>query len=166
MSDAVDSAVVTPSGGTSIIITRELKASRERVWEAFHDPSLVSQWWGPVGRTNHITEIDLRPGGRWRFGQKAPDGSEVIYGGEYVEIDAPRKFVYTKHWANMPDDEQASNTNKDSVITAIFEEEGGTTTVTLECEFASSFIRDQALESGMERMQRSYDRMDTLLASG
>jgi uncharacterized protein YndB with AHSA1/START domain len=111
------------------------------------------------GHTNHITEIDLRPGGRWRFGQRGPDGSEVVFGGVYREIDPPNRFTYTKGW---PDGAESPT---DSVITILFDEHDGGCTVTLLCEFPTRELRDSVAEHGIERLQRSYDRMDTLLAS-
>jgi uncharacterized protein YndB with AHSA1/START domain len=154
------SADVSKSGDTLIVVTRELNAPRELVWEAHHNPQYVSQWWGLPGAANHITEIDLRPGGRWRFGQRQADGSEVIFGGEYRELTPPERFVYTKGWP-----ESSAASADESVITISLDETGaGGTKVTLTCEFQSAAVRDKVAESGMDRLQKSYDRMDMLLA--
>lgn len=148
-------AVIEKRGETTIVVTREVGAPRNAVWAAHHDPARVSRWWGLAGCDNHITEIDLRPGGRWRFGQRGPDGAEVVYGGEYREIEAPRRFSYTKEWPGG-----------DSLITILFDEHGPDAThVTLLCEFASRELRDDVAERGMGRLRASYDRMDTLLAA-
>lgn len=159
MSSTSGAAVVTTRGDQLIVVTRELDAPKQLVWDAHHRPEYVRKWWGLDGYTNHITEIDLRPGGRWRFGQRGPDGSEVVFGGVYREIDPPNRFVYTKGW---PDD---TGSTEDSMITILFDEHDGRCTVTLLCEFSSRALRDTVAERGMERLQRSYDRMDTLLAS-
>jgi uncharacterized protein YndB with AHSA1/START domain len=147
-------AVIKKRGETTIVVTREVDAPLADVWEAHHEPAQVSRWWGLEGCENHITEIDLRPGGRWRFGQRGPDGTEVVLGGEYREIEPPQRFSYTKEWPAG-----------DSLITILFDEHGAATTVTLLCEFESRELRDHVAEQGMGRLQASYDRMDTLLAA-
>ena len=166
MSNLAGSAVVTKSGDKLIVITRHVDAPRELVWEAHHNPDYVSKWWGLPEAANHITEIDLRPGGRWRFGQRQADGSEVIFTGEYLELDPPKRFVYTKGWPNASDERADDSVDlEDSVITISFEETAMGTMVTLTCEFSSEALRDKVAESGMNRLQKSYDRMDDLLAT-
>jgi len=65
-----------------------LPASIERVWDAVTDPKEVSMWFGD------ITEIDLRPGGKAKFGwSEYGDAFEAVL----VEVDRPRKFSYS--WA-------------------------------------------------------------------
>lgn len=158
------SARVDLKGTTEIEIARDLRAPIEMVWRAFHEPELVAQWWGLPAHENHITEIDLQPGGRWRFGQRAADGSEVIYGGRYVEIDEPRQFAYTKEWAKTAAADAPTEV-EESVITATFEPIDVGTRVVLVCQFDTEEMRNVVASSGMDRMQASYDRMDDLLAS-
>jgi uncharacterized protein YndB with AHSA1/START domain len=74
----------------SITIERrlEIAASPETVWALLTDPVEAVRW---MGRT---AEFDLRPGGAYRV--------EVLPGnvarGEFVEIDPPRRLVYTWGW--------------------------------------------------------------------
>jgi uncharacterized protein YndB with AHSA1/START domain len=166
MSDQRNSAVVTKSGDRRIVIKRHLRAPRELVWEAHHNVDYVSRWWGLRDARNHITEIDLRPGGRWRFGQRNTDGSEVIFSGVYVELVAPTHFTYTKCWPpTSPGQGGGAADCGDSTITISFEESATGTLVTLTCEFGSEGLRDKVAERGMGRLQESYDRMDDLLAT-
>src|ERR1700736_890635 len=166
MSNLTGSAVVTKSGDKLIVITRHVDAPRELVWEAHHNPDYVSKWWGLPEAANHITEIDLRPGGRWRFGQRQAAGSEVIFTGESLELDPPKRFVYTKGWPKVSDERGDYSVDlEDSVITISFEETATGTVVPLTCEFSSEALRDKVAESGMNRLQKSYDRMDDLLAT-
>ncbi len=166
MGDHKGSAVVTKDGARKLVIKRHLRAPRQLVWEAHHDAGYVSKWWGLRGACNHIAEIDLRPGGRWRFGQRNPDGSEVIFCGQYVELVAPARFTYTKGWpsTSAPQGRGAAEAG-DSTITISFEETATGTLVTLTCEFDSEELRDKVAEQGMGRLQESYDRMDELLAA-
>lgn len=165
MNSTTGSAVITIPSDTEIVITREFNAPRQLVWDAFTKPEHVRNWWGLRDHENHITEIDLRVGGSWRFGQRGPDGSEVIFGGEYREIDAPHRAVYTENWLNMPAELGGDPDDGDaSVITATFDEHSGRTTVTSVCEYFTQDVRDAVLASGMETgLQESYDRIDEIL---
>lgn len=53
--------------GREIVQVREFQATRELIWKAWTEPQHVAQWWGPDGFTTTIHEMDVRPGGTWRF---------------------------------------------------------------------------------------------------
>ncbi|MDE1860665.1 MAG: SRPBCC domain-containing protein [Candidatus Micrarchaeota archaeon] len=48
-------------------ISRVFDAPQEVVWNAWMDPKLVQQWWGPRGVTNPTCEWDPKPGGKIRI---------------------------------------------------------------------------------------------------
>jgi len=60
----------------TVVSTRRLDASRQRVFDAYADPEKLVRWWGPAGFSMRVEEIDLRQGGHWRFTFRAPDGQE------------------------------------------------------------------------------------------
>ena len=39
--------------------------------------------------------MDVRPGGKWRYINRAADREEVAFYGEYLEVDPPRGFKWT-----------------------------------------------------------------------
>ena len=61
------------SEGGDLVFERTFDAPRSLVWRAFTDPELVPRWWGKHGTTTTIEEMDVRPGGRWRYVSTAPD---------------------------------------------------------------------------------------------
>lgn len=75
---------------TGIAVERELTiaASPETVWEFLTDPEKACRWMG-----TSVT-LDVRPGGAYR--------ADVIPGnvasGEFVEVDPPRRLVWTWGW--------------------------------------------------------------------
>ena len=54
----------------------------------------LKHWWGPKGFTVHTCKVDLRPGGVFLYGMKAPDGSDTWGKFVYREIKAPEKLVF------------------------------------------------------------------------
>jgi uncharacterized protein YndB with AHSA1/START domain len=79
---------------TPFVISRVLDAPRERVWKAWTDAGELKKWWGPRGFKVHSCKVDLRPGGMFLYGMKAPDGSDVWGRFIYREIAAPEKLVF------------------------------------------------------------------------
>ena len=77
--------VLTPSS-REIVITRLFDAPRHLVFEAMTKPEHIRRWWGILddGYSVPICEMDLRPGGKWRFVNRHPQGEAAFYG-EYRE---------------------------------------------------------------------------------
>ncbi len=76
-------------------MTRVFDAPRELVFKAHVDPALIAQWWGLRSNTTIVDQLDARPGGKWRFVQRRPDGSEEGFRGEFREIVPPERFTWT-----------------------------------------------------------------------
>jgi uncharacterized protein YndB with AHSA1/START domain len=78
-----------------IYIAREFDAPRELLWEAMTNPRHVVNWWGPVGFTTTIEEMDFRVGGTWKHTMRGPDGAEYPNQSLFKEIVKPEKIVYS-----------------------------------------------------------------------
>ena len=61
-------------GEREILLTRVFDAPKELVWKAMTQPELVKRWFGPRGHQLVECEIDLRPGGKWRYLILMPNG--------------------------------------------------------------------------------------------
>jgi uncharacterized protein YndB with AHSA1/START domain len=149
--------VTTPSD-QEIRMTRVFDAPRQLVFEAMSRPEHVRQWWGRLGEgySVPVCEIDLRPGGRWRFVNRHPQG-EAAFHGEYREITPPSRIVFTEIFEDFPDTV--------SVVTADLAEEGGKTRLTATVRYPSKDVRDMVMSSGMSTGAGiSYDRLEDLLA--
>ncbi len=83
-----------------LVVTRVFDAPRQLVWKAWTDPKYVAQWWGPKGFTAPVCKMDFRVGGKFLFCMRAPDGRELWTGGEYFEIVAHEKIVYSMYFAD------------------------------------------------------------------
>jgi len=102
-----------------------------------------------------VCEIDLRPGGAWRYVWRKEDGVEMAMGGTYREVKPPERFVSTERWGpEWPE----------TVNTVVFTESAGFTTITLTVQYPSKEARDAALATGMkERMEQGFVRLEELL---
>ena len=150
--------VTTPSD-REIVMTRLFDAPRDLVFEAMTKPEHVRKWWGNLDDRYSmlVCDIDLRPGGAWRFVGKHP-GGEVAFRGVYREIAPPDRLVFTEIYEPYPDVE--------SVITAIFSEENGKTRLTSTCVYPSLDVGNMVINSGMEKGAAiSYDRLEEVAQS-
>src|SRR3989442_13268711 len=86
---------VTLPSDTEILITREFDAPRDLVFNAMTDPDLIPRWWGPRGYTTEVDTMDVRPGGKWRFVHRTPDGTAHGFRGEDREGVPPERIVQT-----------------------------------------------------------------------
>ncbi len=140
-----------------IVMTRVFAAPRELVFQAYTDPKHIPHWWGLRGNTTIVDKMDVRPGGVWRYIQRAPDGTEYAFNGEFREIAPPARLVSTFEFEGMP--------GHVVVDTATFDEVDGKTTLTVTSLFSSVEDRDGMLDSGMEAgANESWDRLAELLA--
>lgn len=152
-----DSFAVSTISDQEIRMTRVFDAPRALVFEAMTKPEHVKRWWGNLGEgySVPVCEIDLRVGGKWKFVNKHPKG-EVEFYGEYREIDAPGRIVFTEIFAPFPDSV--------SVVTSTLTEEGGKTRLTAIVRYPSLEVRDMVLSTGMEKgAALSYDRLEDLV---
>ena len=77
------------------VVEHTIQSPPERIFEAYTEPDLVVQWWAHPGQTMRVDEMDVRPGGTWRFVHVLDDGEEMIMHGEYREVDPVTRLSYT-----------------------------------------------------------------------
>ncbi|MGH7551043.1 MAG: SRPBCC family protein [Gemmatimonadota bacterium] len=152
--------VTTPSD-REIAMTRVFDAPRSLVFDALTKPELLKRWlFGPDGWSLEVCEIDLRPGGEYRYvWRHEADGTEMGMGGVYREVVPPERIVATESF-------DESWYPGDAVGTMVLTEQGGKTTLTQTMLYESREARDAVLESPMESgVAASYDRLEEVLAS-
>ena len=97
------SATVTLPTDEQILITREFDAPKELVFKAWTTPELVRRWWHANRGEMTVCEIDLRPGGAWRYVMVANDGMEVGFHGVYREVVPSDRLVSTEIYEGLPE---------------------------------------------------------------
>jgi uncharacterized protein YndB with AHSA1/START domain len=154
------SAVITLPSDTEYLITRSFDAPAELVFKALTTPDLVQRWWGFETSEWLVCEIDLRPGGQWRYVTRESEGMEVGFHGEYREIAGPHRLVWTEMYEGVPD----PGPDKYPLCTATLDEADGVTTMTVLVQHTTKEERDAVLATGMESgLQVSYDRLEDLV---
>jgi uncharacterized protein YndB with AHSA1/START domain len=155
--EATHKAVTTTPNEREIHVERYFEAPRDRVFDAYTNPELIPQWWGPYGTTTIVEELDAKTGGFWRFVSRDADGSEIVFRGVFREVSPPQRISQTFEWDGVP--------GYVSVDTSEFEDLGDRTRVTSTSIFYTTEERDGMIESGMEKgMNETFNRLDELLA--
>jgi uncharacterized protein YndB with AHSA1/START domain len=150
------SALTLPSD-REILITRAFKAPRELVWRAFTDAALLPRWMGYAQFAMTTSEMDVRPGGAYKWVWKMDEGDLVLQG-RFVEVDPPKRLVSTQTMGGS--DLHTPETLNSLTLT----EKHGWTTAAILITVASKQERDAMLATGMkEGMDYSYARLDGLL---
>jgi uncharacterized protein YndB with AHSA1/START domain len=150
-------ATVTTPTDREIRTERVFDAPRDLVFATYTDPELIPEWWGAGGGTTVVDQMDVRPGGAWRYVINNPDGGGTAFRGTYREVTPPERIVQTFEWEGLP--------GHVSVETAEFEDLGGRTKITTTSIFHTTEERDGMLGAGMEGgLNESYRQLDELLA--
>jgi uncharacterized protein YndB with AHSA1/START domain len=121
-----------PAGGLVLHLQLVVNSPQERIFRALTEPAEVATWWGPQGLA--VAEIDLDPrvGGSYRLTMQPPGGERFHLAGEFLEIEPPRRLVYTFRYEEPdPDDRQ-------TVVALSLDEVGQASTLSLsQGEFAT-----------------------------
>jgi uncharacterized protein YndB with AHSA1/START domain len=155
---STDSTTIYSVDG-DLVFERTFDAPRDRVWKAFTDPDLIPRWWGQHGTTTTVAEMDVRPGGKWRYINSAPDRDDVVFYGEYLEVRPPEGYK----WTFMFDVEGVGPQGGPETFT--LEEVDGKTKVTSIGHMGSVDVLEGALATGMVGGAiQTWDRLESLLA--
>lgn len=132
---------VTTPNGLEIRLERIFDAPRVHVYSVWTDPKLIPEWWGDG---TVVEEMDVRPGGRYRF--RTAFG---VVEGEYREVEPPARLVQTFQ-------------NHLQILD--FEEFGEQTKLTQTMRFETTEQRDTTMRFGVKSGAKlGFARIDTLL---
>ncbi|MEQ1608924.1 MAG: SRPBCC family protein [Hyphomonadaceae bacterium] len=162
----MEKAQVSLPNGTEVRVTRDFKAPRKLVWQAHTDPKLVTRWMlGPPGWSMPVCEMDVRPGGKYRWRWRSDEGGQEFgFFGQYLEVDAPACMTHEENY-DPGDISGAMDPSTPAIIRTAFIEKNGVTSLEMVMKFATRAIRDAAVSTGMtDGMEMGYERLDTMFA--
>jgi uncharacterized protein YndB with AHSA1/START domain len=154
-------AEAAPYADRELIFTRIFDAPRELVFSAWTDPKQIVQWWGPKGFTTTTHEMNVKPGGVWRFIMHGPDGRDYKNKIIFIEVVKPQRLIY-KH-AGEEDTEAVR-----FQVTVTFEAQGNKTKLTMRSLFDTAAERDDvvakygAIEGANQTLGRLADHLANL----
>jgi uncharacterized protein YndB with AHSA1/START domain len=138
-----------------VVITRAFDAPIGLVFEVLTTPEHVTRW-GATGPDRMIEcTIDLRVGGAYHSTFVTADGTEMSFGGTYLEIEPPTRTVQTWRFESDPPVE--------AVETMELHETDGVTTFAWKLAFRDQAGRDRM--TSFEGQEESLDEMEDILAS-
>lgn len=141
---------------TQLTATRVIDAPRDLVWAAHTQCEHTRHWLlGPEGWQMPVCEIDLRPGGRYRYVYKGPDGPGFSMSGEYRDVRDHERIVNTETMDDAPGE---------TLNTLELTEADGRTTIRTMVEYPSRELREELISMGMlDGWAESYDRLESYL---
>jgi uncharacterized protein YndB with AHSA1/START domain len=123
-------------GRKTIVMARAFDAPPSAVFEAWTKAEEVAHWWDPSGVPLAVCEIDLRPGGAFRWVDQGEKGMEYPFTGTYLKIAPPETLVFSAR--TFP-------SSPESVASLSFIEDNGKTKFTMTIECLSVEDRDALL---------------------
>lgn len=121
-----------------LVLSRLYFAPREVVWGAWTQPARLMRWFAPEPFTAAAAKVDLRPGGRFLYCMRSPEGAEYWGQGAYREVVAPERLVYLDTFVdeegNPVKPEQyglSPDYPAETLVTVTLEDQGSKTLLTL-----------------------------------
>jgi uncharacterized protein YndB with AHSA1/START domain len=106
----------------AVRIDRRLPATPEEVFDAWTDPATLQQFMVPNTTRRARVKADVRVGGEFEIVMEHDD-KETDHHGKYIEIDRPRKLVFT--WRSI------NTGGRDTLVTLYFTPDGEDTRILL-----------------------------------
>ena len=125
-----------------IVLGRVIDAPRTLVYAAWTDLHQIQEWFGPEGMAIETREIDLTPGGVWRFDMVARDGTRYDNRMTFLRMEAPA-LIEVEHGSD-----QDIDPDKFRMLVTFDEQEDGKTVLTLRQMHPSRERREWAIGFG------------------
>lgn len=125
-----------------IVLARVIDAPRSLVYAAWSDPEQIQTWFGPEGFAIETKEIDLRPGGVWRFDMVARDGTRYGNRMVFLRMEAPA-LIEVDHGSDKDDDP-----DRFRMLVTFDEQSDGKTVLTLRQMHPTRERRDRTIGFG------------------
>ena len=121
-----------------LTIERNFKASPEALFDAWTDPEILSQWWGPEDVSIPVLDLDVKEGGAWTTTMFSDQMGNKIVSGTYKTIERPNRLVFTWGWTG-----EDGSRGHETEIEVLFEKSDDGTKMTMhQQKFCDATDRD------------------------
>ena len=87
---------IAMTGESDLTLTRQFAAPPRKLWRALTEPALLMRWQWAADWPMIRCDMDLRPGGSFRWvWQTAPD-RQVGVSGQFLTVEAPSRLIHTE----------------------------------------------------------------------
>ena len=152
-----------------VVFERTYDASPETVWQAWTDPKMIKQWWGPNNVTIPECEVDLRIGGKFYIVMEAGEemgpykGTKWPMLAEFTVIEPNSKLFYdAKAWTEG----QEAETTIEQTTEITLAEEHDKTKVTIRAAIQKAGPNAGMAVQGMQYgFTQQLDKLNNFLAA-
>lgn len=137
----------------SLTIKRRLNATPAEVFDAWTDPTLLMQWFGPENVETQEVSVDARVGGGFRVVMLEDTGERHEVSGTYYEVVANERLAFSWSWVTTPE--------RVSQVTVTFKPDGAGTILTLLHE---QLFDEQAVKGHTHGWTGSLAKLEALFA--
>jgi uncharacterized protein YndB with AHSA1/START domain len=138
------------------VLTRTFDAPREAVFGSLTQSKHVVQWMKPTNMALATCEIDLRPGGSFRYVFQRPGGRKLEVRGAYNSVEPPIRFAYVETYDFSP--------LQLTVVTTL-DQSGGGTVFRQTITYASKRERDEDFDGVVTSATEVYANLERYLKS-
>jgi uncharacterized protein YndB with AHSA1/START domain len=78
-----------------LVLERVIDASPEKIYRAYTDPAILSQWFAPKPWSISDAVIEPKVGGRFNFVMHGPEGERFPNSGVFLEVVPNRRLIST-----------------------------------------------------------------------
>ncbi|MCJ0743690.1 SRPBCC domain-containing protein [Pedobacter montanisoli] len=138
-------------------VTKLLDVPVDLVWKVWTEAEHIANWWGPIGFTNTIQQMDVRVEGEWRLIMHGPDGKNYPNRSIFKEIIPLGKIVF-QHFNPNYEATIVFRSKEDKTLikwTMLFE------TVELFETVVKVFKADQGLLQNIEKLENYLQRLSS-----
>ena len=138
-------------------IKRFINAPRNRVYQAWTDPAQLRQWFGPENARTRDLVAETWVGGKFRWDLTNSEGEEMTVHGEYRELQAGKKIVFTWQW----DDDEDWETQTSVVTVELADRDGGTELRLIHAQLPNEQSRDGhsgGWNSALDKLERFVNK--------
>ncbi|MEW6640836.1 MAG: SRPBCC domain-containing protein [Pseudomonadota bacterium] len=139
----------------SLTLARRLNADPAKVFAAWIDPEKIIHWFGPAETVpgSVKADMDVRIGGSFRISFTTADGEYHEVGGQYREVVADQRLVFSWAWHSTPE--------RVSVVTVTIRPDGNGSLLTLN---HGQFFDEAARDGHQRGWTGTLDKLEKMFA--